>query len=1106
MQQFLIICLVGSAIFGLFSLFIGKFDGTLFILLGMGMMLATYYISSRKSPRLSWHIILGFLAFQGLISPFLFKPAYSIASIYILYLLLVFFLFQERQIRRAYILGLGLCLVGCVVGTYFPPKPNFDLTVFLCSLMVQTMVFGASAFLWNLFFTQNESLQESIKMREASLKQAQTLSQIGSWEWDFQTHTFKTSEQFDKLFNLPPNHTVNVRAWSKENILEEQQAQFTTFVKNPEAKELDMLVPMDRQEGKKWYRFKFLALRDKRGLVKSMIGTVQDLTQQVEKDQAQAYAHSLAMATLESTADGILVTRGIDRSAQFNKQFLRIWNMPVELPQGGDNLSAIEYACTQVVNPEDFLATVKKMYSEPEKTRFDEVKLKDGRVIERYSKPLWVQGKLSGRVLSFRDVTQERKAKEKIAASERKYRTIFDNLKLGILVYNLEEQAFSDCNPSLIELFGGTSKDQVLALPKEQLVQMSFLRKLEDLMGRPEAINQTILARGITGQSQIQRVDQEKRTVDLSLLPSMGLKGAEILCLYKDITDDKKTEQALKTISQQVASIQRDGFEFFATLVQSMAEVLEVPYVLLGELVEGQPAIMAKAVWDNGTLLRDYYYPLVGTPCLNIIDQKRTQYYPQDIQKHFPTDEDLKTWNVESYLGLPLFNEDHEVIGHIAVLDTKPLDNPVFAENILQLYSSRASAELARYISSRALQESEERYKALFEHAFQGVLIYDQNKRKVISCNQKLADLFGMSRTAFQQKFGDRIIPSFQAINPTDPQSEVDIMLQIAEHGTVQFEGIHHSQVNHAFITEISYVKMEAPNDHLIAGIFHDITEKRKAEERVNELLSSLKHQNLALEDKVRNRTKRLSTSNAQLRQSNKELEQFAYVASHDLQEPLRMVGNFVQLLELEYSGQLDQEGKAYIKYAVDGVKRMEVLIHDLLDYSRMRRKNPEISETSIFSLIQRKLWDLQPLMEEKGVICEVEELPQRIKCASQQIGIVFQNLLQNAIKFNQSQPPVIKVGSYEEEDHFIFWVKDNGIGIDQADLIQIFEIFKRLHRKEEYPGTGIGLAICERIVRNHGGKIWAESAPGEGSTFYFSILKQLEYSSQLPEVSLSDT
>jgi light-regulated signal transduction histidine kinase (bacteriophytochrome) len=231
------------------------------------------------------------------------------------------------------------------------------------------------------------------------------------------------------------------------------------------------------------------------------------------------------------------------------------------------------------------------------------------------------------------------------------------------------------------------------------------------------------------------------------------------------------------------------------------------------------------------------------------------------------------------------------------------------------------------------------------------------------------------------------------------------------------------------------------------------------------------------------------------LARSNAELEQFAYVASHDLQEPLRMVASYTQLLQRRYEGQLDAPADTYIHFAVDGAQRMQALINDLLALSRVGTQGKPFQPVDVGAVVRRVLRSLGRALEESGGTVDVGPLP-TVRGDAGQLEQLLQNLVANALKFRRPDvPPHVSVSAERREGphvpHGAEWVcavRDNGIGFEQEFAEQIFVVFQRLHTRTEYPGTGVGLAICKKIVERHGGRIWAESAPNAGTTFYFTL------------------
>ena len=249
-----------------------------------------------------------------------------------------------------------------------------------------------------------------------------------------------------------------------------------------------------------------------------------------------------------------------------------------------------------------------------------------------------------------------------------------------------------------------------------------------------------------------------------------------------------------------------------------------------------------------------------------------------------------------------------------------------------------------------------------------------------------------------------------------------------------------------------------------IVGTVLDITERKKAE---------------AI----------LAATMADLKRSNEELQQFAYVASHDLQEPLRMVSSYTQLLADRYKGRLDERADKYIEYAVDGAVRMQRLINDLLDFSRVGTRAMPIETTDCNAVLKEALGNLAAMIDEHRAIITHEALPS-VHADASQLVLVFQNLISNAVKFHGVDLPNVHVSAQDQGPEWVFSIKDNGLGIDQKYADKIFLLFQRLHTRQEYPGTGMGLAICKRIIQRHGGRLWFESVPGGGSTFFFTIPK----------------
>jgi PAS domain S-box-containing protein len=271
----------------------------------------------------------------------------------------------------------------------------------------------------------------------------------------------------------------------------------------------------------------------------------------------------------------------------------------------------------------------------------------------------------------------------------------------------------------------------------------------------------------------------------------------------------------------------------------------------------------------------------------------------------------------------------------------------------------------------------------------------------------------------------------------------------------------------------------------LILEMNIDVTKQRQAE-------AALTRNRDRLEELVKERTDELKEYAENLKRSNEDLERFAYIASHDLQEPLRNVVSFSQLLARRYQGKLEPDADEFIGYIVEGGKRMQDLVHDLLEYSRVNTRGAPFQPTECEEVVDRVMQNLFFTIQESNATIETASLP-RVLADPGQLSMVFQNLLTNAIKFRREEPPYIHISAEQSGDMWQFSVRDNGIGIDPAFSNRIFEIFQRLHTRDKYPGTGVGLAIVKKIIERHGGQIWVESEEGKGSTFSFTLPAGME-------------
>ena len=362
----------------------------------------------------------------------------------------------------------------------------------------------------------------------------------------------------------------------------------------------------------------------------------------------------------------------------------------------------------------------------------------------------------------------------------------------------------------------------------------------------------------------------------------------------------------------------------------------------------------------------------------------------------------------------------------------------------------RERVGVVRDISERkereqALEESEQRYRTLIDHFPGAVGLYNEEFEYTVAGGE----LFENLEISYDEVVGSTIYERY----PDDLVERIEPYFKAVFDGEANtFEEQFHNRDLWAHTLPVRNSEC-----NIFAGMLmvQDITERKEYQREIEE--------------------------------SNERLEQFAYAASHDLQEPLRMITSYLQLVDRRYRDQLDETGREFIEFAVDGAERMQEMIQGLLNYSRVERQGDSFEPVTLETVFDNAVDDLQVKIAENNAEISSDPLPQ-VQGDAGQLRQVFQNLLSNAITYSGTEDPRVYVSSRIKDGELIVSVQDEGIGIDMDDQKRIFEVFQRLHSHEEYSGTGIGLALCDRIIERHGGDIWVESEPGEGSTFSFTL------------------
>ncbi len=420
-------------------------------------------------------------------------------------------------------------------------------------------------------------------------------------------------------------------------------------------------------------------------------------------------------------------------------------------------------------------------------------------------------------------------------------------------------------------------------------------------------------------------------------------------------------------------------------------------------------------------------------------------------------------------------NEEHLFRGYdLGAVDFlfKPIVPEVLRSKVAVFVElSRSNAKLKE--QARVLQKAEQRFRSLLEAA-PDAMVMCRVDGEVVMVNSRTELLFNCGRDKLMSKNFRTLVPGWgfrvpEAWDDDSGPAAVDPAQQRVE--------LHAFPEGRApFPVEITFSPLHTEDGLVVTSAIRDISERKKIEEQIRQL-------NASLEERVLERTDALM-------RSNEELQQFAYVASHDLQEPLRTVSVYAQLLAARYKGQLQGDADQFISFIVESAERMERLIHDLLDFSRVEARGADFfTKVDCDMVLDDAIRNLGSLIEESGATVVRERLPQ-VTGDAIQLTRLFQNLLVNAIKYRSEEAPRIQVAAQGGDREWRFSVRDNGIGIEPQYAEKVFGVFKCLQPRDRNAGSGMGLAICRKIVSRHEGRIWVESELGKGATFCFTLPK----------------
>lgn len=565
------------------------------------------------------------------------------------------------------------------------------------------------------------------------------------------------------------------------------------------------------------------------------------------------------------------------------------------------------------------------------------------------------------------------------------------------------------------------------------------------------------------GESFAEIIDGEKRYFQLTTAPVKDDKGniIQMVELTQDITERKRGEEALLESEKRYRSLFED----------SPISLWEEDFSDIKKYID---ILRASGVKDFRTYFNNHSEDVtncagmvkiidINKATLELYKAKSKEELLGNLRKVFSdgADEAFREELTAIAEGKSMF--EIEAINRTLTGEKK---NIALRWSMAPEHEARWSKVLVsitdlteRKKAEEALRESEIKFRSITQSATDAIISADSDDN-IISWNKGAQTIFGYTEEEALGKSLTIIIPErhrdahkkgLKRVNSTGEKRIIG--------KTVGLVGMRKD--GSEFPLELSLSTWKTEKRRLYSGIIRDVTERKQAEEKLKQTLTELER-------------------------SNKDLEQFAYAASHDLQEPLRTVSNFSQLLAKRYKGELDAKADQFIGFIVDGATRMQQMIDDLLAYSRVSTRAKPFELTSCETIFNQAMTNLKAAIEESGAIVTHDPLPTIMADASQMVQL-FQNLLSNAIKF-QKEKPRITVSAVQSGNEWFFSVQDNGIGIAPEFMEHIFKMFQREHASAQYPGTGVGLAICKKIVERHGGRIWVKSEQGKGSTFYFTI------------------
>ena len=663
------------------------------------------------------------------------------------------------------------------------------------------------------------------------------------------------------------------------------------------------------------------------------------------------------------------------------------------------------------------------------------------------------------------DITARKRAEQALRESEEKLRLVTDHVQQVFWMTDPQLTSMVYVSPAYEQIWGRT----VESLYHEPRSWMDAIH--------PDDRSSVRAAMGgypegkFNHEYRIIRPDGDIRWIHDRGFPIRDQNGhvVQMAGIAIDITERKQAEESLRHIAAGVSA--QTGEVFFHQLVLHLASLFNADYAFIALLDDQDSNTMnTVAVCDHGANAENMSYSLTDTPCANVVG-KSTCTYSSGVQKKFPRDKLLADMGAESYCGTPLFDSAGGPLGLISVVDSKPMSDTTRSLEILEIFGARAAAEMERIKAERRLESAQQKLALHARQTPLGVIEWNTNF-EVVEWNRSAEKIFGFSRgEALGRHAKELIVPPRVMVHVDDVWHAL-----LANKGGTRSTNENVTKDGHTIMCEWYNTPLVMDDGQVIgvASLVADISDHVQAQA---ELARHRDH----LEELVAERTTELAAV-------NKELESFSYSVSHDLRAPLRAIDGFSQALLEDYADAVDDTGKDYLRRTRKASQRMAELIDDLLLLSRVTRQEMR-SETMDLSTSARDICESLEGEQKKSKMNYIIQDHLTTEGDPRLLKIALVNLLSNAVKFTVNKAkPRVEFGMANHGDEKIYYVRDNGVGFQMQHADKLFGPFQRLHKADEFPGTGIGLATVARIIHRHGGRGWAEGAVNRGATFYFTL------------------